>query len=301
MRFKQSVTIVFFTLLLGAGLLSFFVILSGGRRTGVLREFYWLEAETDGFNDAPSTTRWFNYDWCGIDSGQLQNCSSTQAAKAFSPQDNFGESSTLPSAFLKDRNTYYYLSRVAWAMLLIGLFYEVCALVPVLISIFSSSLMASFLAVLSLWLAWFFVTLSACLYTGCYVKARNVFSDGGRHAKLGAKNFGLIWTSVALLLACAIWSSVVATFYGMRRLSRNDQEHRHYGLESGVSSDSYGGDKTTLETRDHGAQNGSKFKVFKLWKTRRGPNDAHNTSLAADPQFTASEYDDNRVQIDRSA
>ncbi|SCV05288.1 LANO_0H04192g1_1 [Lachancea nothofagi CBS 11611] len=296
MRFTQSVTILFYVLLLGAGLLSFFVILSGGRQTGVLRNFYWLEADTSGFSNAPATTRWFNYDWCGFSNGDLSNCSSTQAAKPFSPRDNFGASNSMPAEFVDHRKTYYYLSRVAWAMLLVGIFYIVCALVPVAITIFSTSLLASFFAVLALWLAWFFVTLAACLYTGCYVKARNAFSDNNRRAKLGDKNFAFIWTSVALLLACAIWSSVAGAFFGVEKYRNSRHGHHHQGLESGISSDTYGGDKTTLDTTENNAPKRNRVKVFHTWKYRSNRG-AQEDSLGVNPQLTTSEYDNEGNQV----
>ncbi|SCU93170.1 LAFA_0F15038g1_1 [Lachancea sp. 'fantastica'] len=302
MRFKQSVTTIFFTLLLGAGLLSFFVILSGARNSGVLKNFYWLEADTSGLGGAPSTTRWFNYDWCAYENGNLQGCSSKKPASPFSPRDNFGSSSGLLAAFANDRNTYYYLSRVAWAMLLVGLVYIVIALVPVFVTIFSTSLVNAWLAVLAVWLAWFFVTLAACLYTGCYVKGRKVFSDAQRHAKLGPRNFAFIWTSVALLLACAIWSSVAASFFSARRFSgsRHDRNRRRYeGLESGFSDDTYGGDKTTLDTGD----NRSGHRNVKFWKMRvkRDPLDA---SFGGQPQqqqpIMATEYDSEGAPVIRA-
>ncbi|SCU96463.1 LAME_0F16336g1_1 [Lachancea meyersii CBS 8951] len=293
MRFKQSVNIILFTLLLGAGLLSFFVILAGARTSTVLKKFYWLEADTSGFNSAPSTTRWFAYNWCGVEDGNLQGCSSNKPASPFSPRDNFGASDSIPSSFVKHRDTYYYLSRVAWAMLLVGLVYIVAALIPVAITIFSTSVINSWLAVMALWLAAFFVTLAACLYTACYVKARGVFTSNNRNAKLGVKNFAFIWTSVAILMACAIWSSVVAVFFTTKRISRSK------GQESGVSSDTYGGDKTTLETRERGTRENAGNQNYRFWRMRvkRRPRD---DAFDMQPQVTASEYDSEGFPVTRS-
>ncbi|CEP64628.1 SUR7/PalI family protein LALA0_S12e03268g [Lachancea lanzarotensis] len=303
MRLKQSVTIVFFTLLLGAGLLSFFVILSGARNSGVLKDFYWLEADTSGLGSAPGTTRWFNYDWCGLENGALQNCSGKKPASPFSPKDNFGASDSLPAPFANHRNTYYYLSRVAWAMLLVGLVYVVLAVIPVAVTIFSTSLVNAWLAVLALWLAWFFVTLAACLYTGCYVKGRNVFHDAQRSAKLGRKNFAFIWTSVALLLVCAIWSSIVASFFSARRLSHSRQRRHYDTLEPGFSDDTYGnGDKTTMETRDdRGASRGS--GNVKFWKMRVKHDTNGNQRQVPQQQqqpVAATEYDSEGVPVIRA-
>lgn len=86
MIFKRFVNLLAFLFLLGAGLLTFFLILSGGRESGTLKNFYWLQADTNGFNSAPSTTRWYNYNWCGYEDGQLANCSSRAPAKPFFPE-----------------------------------------------------------------------------------------------------------------------------------------------------------------------------------------------------------------------
>lgn len=287
MRFKQSVSFVFLVLLLGAGLLSFFAILGGARQTGVLRKFYWLEANTGGFNNAPATTRWFNYDWCGVENGALQECSSRSAAKPFSPRDNFGDSAALPASFVEKRKTYYYLSRVAWAMLLVGIFFIVCAIVPLVATAFTASVWAGSFAALTLWLALFFVMLSACLYTGCYVKARNSFADSGRRAKLGKKNFAFIWTSVALLLACAIWSTVATAVFGVKKMHAN--KRYSYG------SDSFdAGDKaTTLDTYGNSANRSHSPRRFKFYKKVR------HQQVYTEPAVPASEYDNGGAPVAR--
>ena len=221
MFFKRFVHFLTFLFLLGAGLLTFFVILSGAHSTGTLENFYWLQADTSGFNSAPDTTRWYNYDWCGYESGHNFNCSSKSAAKPFSPKDNFGASSNMPLTFLNNRDTYYYLSRVGWAMLLIGLFFIVLAIVPLLVNIFKIIPGVAIFSTVNCWLAFFFILLSACLYTGCYVKARKAFHHDGRSAKLGANNFAFIWTSVFLLLVNSIWTTITATLH-------NKHKYDHY-------------------------------------------------------------------------
>ncbi|SCU98302.1 LAMI_0F13982g1_1 [Lachancea mirantina] len=295
MKFKKSVTPVFLFLLLGAGLLTFFVILSGARETGVLKDFYWFEADTSGFNSAPNRTRWYNYQWCGVSNGALNSCSSTKPATPFSPRDNFGSSGAMPKSFLDNRNTYYYLSRVAWAMLLIGIFYLVCAIVPMIVSIFMATVVGSFMAVLSLWLATFFITLAACLYTGCYVKARNAFHDGNRAARLGPKNFGFIWTSVALLLACSIWMTIAMTLFGVEKYQRQRHLHnrrsRLFGhQDSGTSSYSY--DKSAISDEPHGTQDYTPKRVFRLWRPHGEAAATANAPVEAN--VVASDYDAER-------
>lgn len=191
-------------------LLSFFLILNGGRKSGTLTKFYWLKANTLGYNDASRTTKWYNYMFCGYQDGSnnLFNCSSKAPAKPFSPRDNFGASPNMASSFLNNRDTYYYLSRVAWAMLLIGVFFQACCLIPSLLSIFKLLKPMALVNLILTWISFFFIILAACLYTGCYVKAKKAFHSQNRMATLGSKNFGILWTTVFLLLCCAIWNTV---------------------------------------------------------------------------------------------
>lgn len=196
--------------LIGATIMSFFLILSGGRSSGVLKNFYWIEADTSGFNNAANLTRWFNYEFCGYAQGRSFDCSSRAPAKPFSPKDNFGASPLMPRSFIDNRDTYYYLSRVGWAMLLIAVFFEVCTLVPQIIGVFKHIRPLSIFATVTHWLSLFFLLLAACLLTGCHAKGIRAFHGRDRHAKMGAKCFALLWTSVFLLLCTSIWS-VVAT------------------------------------------------------------------------------------------
>ncbi|CCF58628.1 hypothetical protein KAFR_0F00310 [Kazachstania africana CBS 2517] len=223
MLFKRLVNALMLLLLLGAGLLSFFIILSGARTGGTLKNFYWFQANTQGFNSAPSVTRWYNYDFCGFENNNVGNCSHKAPAKPFSPRDNFGSSPNMPSTFLNNRNTYYYLSRVAWAMLLIGFFFLMLTIIPTLVGIFTIIKgLAIFTTVMS-WLAFFFMILAACLYTGCYVKARKAFHNNHRSAKLGAKNFAFIWTTVFLLLLNTIWSTFVSATHKGKKYSQYEE------------------------------------------------------------------------------
>ena len=150
--------------LLGATIMTFFLILSGARNTGILKNFYWIEATTAGFNDASNMTRWFNYEFCGYSNGQLFNCSSKAPAKPFSPKDNFGSNPLMPTSFLNDRDAYYYLSRVGWAMLLIAVFCEVMTLIPQIITVFKHIRSLSILLLFSIGYHYFsFFRLHVCL------------------------------------------------------------------------------------------------------------------------------------------
>lgn len=210
MQYKRFVNAIVCLFIVGAGLLSFFLILSGARDSGTLKNFYWFEADTSGFNDAPDVTRWYNYMYCGYADHETYDCSDKGADKPFSPKDNFGESPNMPRTFIDHRKTYYYLSKVGWAMLLISLFFTVLAIVPIFLSIFKLARPLSITTCVLCWLSWFFITLAACLYTGCYAKAKNAFHHDDRHAKMGAKNFAFLWTTVFLMGVSSIWTMIDA-------------------------------------------------------------------------------------------
>lgn len=248
MRFKglvPTLSALSFLFLLGSGLLTFFVILSGANTSGTLGKFYWFEANTTGINSAPATTRWFNYKWCGYENGKYVNCSNSMAAEPFSPRDNFGSSPNLPSSFQNNRDTYYYLSRIGWAMLLLGLLFLVLAIVPAGLAIFMRGkiLVAS---VIPAWIALFFITLSACLYTGCYVKGRNAFHDSDRSASMNTKMFAFLWTTVFLLLGSSIWSLVNCIVY-RKKVKPIKEVQQPYEATSSYD-DSYNVDKQTYES-----------------------------------------------------
>ncbi|CCD26556.1 Fmp45p NDAI_0H03830 [Naumovozyma dairenensis CBS 421] len=271
MQFKRFVNPLSFLFLLGAGLLTLILIISGGRDGGILKNFYWFQGDTNGFNNAPSTTRWFNYQYCGYENGQLMDCSSRGAAKPFSPRDNFGSSPNMPSTFLNNRDTYYYLSKVAWAMLLIGTAFTIFTIVPQFISFFLHRNVTNFITMAFSWIAFFFLLLAACLYTGCYVKARKAFHHDDRDAHMGAKNFGFIWASVALMLINSIATTVYAA------LHKRDNTPTAYD-HSNMSYPEY--DNSAAEKSTIGSSVFGKKKMFKKTKKQQGyqNNDATMTT-----------------------
>ncbi|QLQ79425.1 hypothetical protein HG537_0C00720 [Torulaspora globosa] len=250
MMFKKFVHAISYLFLLGAGLLCFFLILSGARSSGTLAKFYWFEANTNGFNNAPMRTRWYNYQWCGVVRGQLVNCSKRVADQAFSPRDNFGASPEMPKTFLNNRDTYYYLSRVGWAMLLIGLFFIVLTIIPATVILFKTVTSMAICLTVGTWTALFFILLSACLYTGCYAKAKKGFHSEGRYAKMCPRNFAFIWTSVFLLLVDAIWAAVTLGLHGKKKYKEYTRETGGYGAGYHNNSSSSDGhmDKSTYSS-----------------------------------------------------
>ncbi|KAL6948510.1 hypothetical protein ACO0QE_000978 [Hanseniaspora vineae] len=249
MKVKRTFDAIFLFFLLGAGLLTFFLILSGARTTGTLTNFYWLKADTSGIGSANSETYWTNYMACGKSGSDFTMCSGKQPAYPFSPRDNFpGSNSQLPGSFVNHRDTYYYLSRVGWAMLLVGLFFEAVTIIPNLLALCLDYTAILICSSVFIWFAWFFITLAACLLTSAFVKGKNAFHDSGRSAHLGVKNFAFIWTSVFLLTICAIWHPISATltkeYNVLTKRNKNrwdeDKEYDQQGAAGVNNGDYYG-------------------------------------------------------------
>ena len=120
-------------LILTAGgiVLQFFIILSG-INSSPLNLVYFLETTTNGITGATGSrgaglnpARWTYLAICGANGSRNANCSSKGAAIPFDLEQNFGTTTGVPQTLLDHHNTYYYLSRVAWAFYLIALFFAV--------------------------------------------------------------------------------------------------------------------------------------------------------------------------------
>ncbi|SSD60730.1 uncharacterized protein SCODWIG_02491 [Saccharomycodes ludwigii] len=274
MGIKKFVHFLILFFILGAGLLTFFTILSGGRSSGTLGKFYWLEADTQNIGNAQNTTRWTNYMSCGYTNGNYHDCSSRMAGYPFSPRDNFNTSANLPSTFVRHRKTYYYLSRVGWAMLLIGLFFILCTLIPSVLALCFSIPSVLVCSSVFVWLSWFFITLAACLLTACYVKGRNAFQNDNRHAKLGVKNFAFIWTTVALLTISAFWYPVSTI------IAKGQRQGYIYGNKKNTQAQNYDYETSSSENNEKFTNdaNSSGYPLVENLQDNQIANNNNNTA-----------------------
>ncbi|KAG5417976.1 FMP45 [Candida metapsilosis] len=213
----RAFTIVPIFFLLGSALLLILTVINGAGTSSILGKFYWSQTDTSGIQGAPfSTTRWTFYRTCGVRDGHNADCVKSKAAYPYSPKDNFGSENGLPETFISSRNTYYYLSRIGWAFILVGLFFTVVALVVVPLNFCLA--IGGVLAAVSTFLAFLFVIAAACLITAAHVKGRNAFNKAGHSSKIGAKAFGILWAAVACLLITFVTTIISAL--GTRRSNR---------------------------------------------------------------------------------
>ncbi|CAN6650120.1 uncharacterized plasma membrane protein YNL194C [Trichomonascus vanleenenianus] len=182
-------------LLAGSILLLFFIVLAGAKDSSPLNKFFWLQADTSAIPGAPPETRWTFYGYCEVKDGNNYNCSSNVAAFAFQPDRTFGTTTGVPSDFINNHSTYYYLTRFSYAFFLIALFFSVVTLIFCCCAMFSR--LGSAISASMNFIAWLFAITAAALATGAYTMARNKFNNG---ANLGVKLTAFSWTVVACLI-----------------------------------------------------------------------------------------------------
>ncbi|KAK6458373.1 SUR7/PalI family-domain-containing protein [Scheffersomyces xylosifermentans] len=265
--FRRLFTIVPLFFLLGSIVLLVFSNIVGASEKSVLKKFYWIEVDASGLTNVPfSPIRWTSYRLCGVDGNKNSNCQSSSPALPFSPRDNFGSDSGIPQGFIDNRDVYYYLTRISYAFLLIGLFFAVISLLALFISICLPRVIAaigSFLTFLSLL---FTITAAACL-TAAHVKGRNEFNNAGHSAKLGAVAFGVLWAAVACLIISFVTSIIASA------TSRRNHSNEYYSKEAaggGAAAtlhDSHNYEEPTLYEDPQSTQpatDTSKFRFFRV-------------------------------------
>ncbi|VEU21016.1 DEKNAAC101986 [Brettanomyces naardenensis] len=189
-------------LLAGATLCLIFIVLSGSINSFPFDEFYWVQADTSKIPAAGGdVTRWTYWGIChpdAYDASNNGNCSSLGPDKPLSPYDNFGNSTSLPQDFVENRDTYYYLSRFSFPLLLIALFFSGISFLAQLIVPCWGSM--RHVTVLFVTIGLILVLAGAATETAVSVLTKQKFKDAGYSAKLGSSMMGLLWASVACLL-----------------------------------------------------------------------------------------------------
>lgn len=153
-------------LVAGGIVLQFFIILSGINSLP-LNLVYFLQADTtsiQGGNDRiRDPARWTYLAICGVDGTRNANCGPMGAAIPFDPARNFGTEQGVPEQFLTNRNKWYYLSRVSWALFLVALFLSVIGFFVSLLAICAR--LGGYMAGFFVLGAFFFQTVAAALMT----------------------------------------------------------------------------------------------------------------------------------------
>lgn len=207
---RASGTFVNLFLLAGTTLLLIFIVLAGSVNHFPFNRFEWLRADTSQIEGAYGESKWFFWGVC--DASNLSNCMAGPAYP-ISPNRNFGTEQGVPSDFINDDSTFFYLSRFAFAFLIIGFIFTALAFIVDMAG-FCFDFIERIVIIL-VTLALFFIAGFAAFQTSVAVLARNAFKDENLSAKLGVKGFAIMWTAVACL--AIIWfitcANNIATSY----------------------------------------------------------------------------------------
>lgn len=188
-------TLLNLVLLSGSTLLLTFLVLSGSVNHFPFDTFYWVRGDTSAITDAYNESAWTFWGVC--DYNDFSTCQSGPAYP-ISPVDNFGTTSGVPSDFVDNRDTFFYLSRFGFAFFLLALAFSGFALLTCFLG-FCFSFIDKVMVVLAM-IALFFVCGAAAFQTAVVVLARNAFANDDLLSLLGVKLLAMTWAAVACLL-----------------------------------------------------------------------------------------------------
>lgn len=197
-----------FTLLFLAGntLLLILIILSGSMTNYPVDRFYWVQADTSGIPNAANTTRWTFWGACSITDGTTSCGDHLSPAAPISPIDNFNTKINVPSKFISDRDTYYYLSRFSFCFFWIALAFIGVAFLLYILT-FCSRIILQVVFILSI-VGFIFNMVAVVLQTAVSVMGRNAFHDAERSAKVSAPLLGIAWASFVVAFIDVILNAV---------------------------------------------------------------------------------------------
>lgn len=192
---KLIFTILNLVLLAGTVLMLLLTILSGSSDHTPLNKFYWLSADTSNIKGAPSESAWTFWGVC-----EKSNYSECTLGPAYpiSPKDNFHTTQGVPSDFVDNRDTYYFLTRFSFSFTIVGIcFAGIAFIIGVLGLCFT---VIDRVSVAFILIALFFIAGMASMQTAAIVLAKNAFNDDNKKAHIGVKLMALMWATVACLI-----------------------------------------------------------------------------------------------------
>lgn len=204
--------------LAGGSLLLLLIVLSGSIDHFPINEFYWIQADTSGITNAPDYSRWTFWGLCSNRSRNNQ-CQDLAPLYPFSPVDNFGTTSNVPSSFVSDRNVYYYLTRCSWAFFLIALIFVGVSFISSLFACFWRSLRNVLTLFVSIGVL--FTALAIACQTAAVVMGRNAFRDANMDVSIGVQLMACGWA--AFVVALISWFGTCCAC-----ASHSYRKHRDY-------------------------------------------------------------------------
>nr|POE89996.1 protein sur7 [Quercus suber] len=231
---RSLLSLLSIILLAGGIVMEFLIILSGTHIGTPENQIYFLQSSTNGItggpNPVPNPARWTYFSVCGVTNGLNTDCSRVRAAQPFDPEGNFGTQTGLPDAFI-NTHRWYYLSRFAWVFFIIALFFAVLAF---LLSVFAlCARLGAYLAASMSFLALFFQTLCASLYTAWAVQGRNDFRASGQSANIGTKALAFSWATWACFFLCTLFFCIGGS---AGKSDKSSQKKSYFGRKQSTRS-----------------------------------------------------------------
>jgi len=198
---RSALGVVSWVLLAASIVFMFFVVLSGVKSDTPLNKTYFLQADTSSISGARPISQWTYFSVCGAGN---TDCGASVPALPFG--DAWGNGATgVPSGLSGNHHGsskyYFFIWRFGWVFYLMGLVFDVLALLAATISCVR---ILSGIGGLLAAMAWFWFTLGASLMTAEFVKARNEFRNAGMSAKIGTYAFGWTWAAWACITIATI-------------------------------------------------------------------------------------------------
>ncbi|GEQ69342.1 hypothetical protein JCM33374_g3013 [Metschnikowia sp. JCM 33374] len=273
---KVISTFVNLLLLAGSTLLLLFLILSGSTVHFPFDRFYWIRAETSEIANAYDQSAWTFWGVC--DYNDFSSCI-TGPAFPLSPADNFGTNKNIPADFIDNRNTYYYLSRFAFAFFLIAVGFSAFAL---LISILGFCFevidkVLIFLVVIGL----FFVAGAAAFQTAVVVLARNAFHSQGLRAHIGVKSMAIAWAAVAVMLLVFFITCAANIANSYKKHIDRVNESRGYDNEAYASPAAHAplGDDSSFTRGNASEKNDAESGGIRFFRIKRNQKPSDDESV----------------------
>ncbi|CAN3356353.1 protein Sur7p [Diutina catenulata] len=250
--------------LAGVVVMMIFLVLSGSTAHSPIKQFYWLSADTSSISGAYSKSAWTTWGVCEMDGSNHvgKDCERDPIGLMISPKDNFDTESGFPQEFVESRNMYYYLSRFAFAFLLIT--FGLVAIVFV-VSFFGS--MASRVdKTLSPLLALTLLTAAAWVActTAAVIMARDNFSEAGIEHSVSTKSMALMWTSFFLILVLFLSSVSSSIRQSFKKHMGNVNDNDHYYQNQPAQNQGQYNDQSSFTRANGGADNSGGIRFFKI-------------------------------------
>lgn len=207
--FNRPLLIIPILLLIIATILLILVNVSGASTGPLLERLYWSRVTTTS-----RTVAWTNFRLCDLNSDTLVCDQSPRIAFPYVGLPNVEE-------FRNERDTFYYLTRVSYFLLLAGLLFTVISLLAIVISCICTVRVGSLFSSVFVGFTFFITLAGAACVTAAHVKGVAAFNNDGFKSQIGVKMFAFVWSAVACQLLS--WFTLIGLARQTRKTIRREK------------------------------------------------------------------------------